>query len=678
MGCCGEEIQYSTMNFSLELYDLIQDPNKNTKFQFKQLSSVKTEKLFSKTLLMYIDENSICNKIGDGFKFSINNSLFYCYLNNKYAIVKNYLQVKDLVPLTYETLFKISIVLLNDYNRLYMPKINLISKSKNIIDLNDKIIDFQDVMLSRQYIFNPNLSSDKIIFLKPNLVEELSVDNENDDNNDNKSDESKSEKESNGNNSHNSSVYENNSSNDSDKDDDEEEEEDAKKNSKNYLVIREEVTPEVVKTVFETLSPYIDEDEEQDFKKVKKDKGDGILRRFRRFDSSHYSALELNKNVKNNTKNRRISLMNNGVVVAKKGEELKLDMFHNEADRQQKEKKEEEERKKIVDSVFIESVAIPDLDVFSEMIGILTVYTLLKRISFCDFKFENETDIWDNIIYLLQENNNIRWVDLHKSNMNNKIVDSIARVAENKRFRYLDLSENFINQDGAAILGEFLSKNKTLQRLILNNNDLENFKKQGVESICKNLENHPNIQLIDFSSMTVTGCGDAIGKFLKATKSLKTLILKDCTLNLRDIQNICKALSQPDISKTIINVDVSFNDMASDKSLEEIGKMIKVNRTLTTLNLEKMNLNMSNYNLILNGLNENDKISRFNFSFNPNVKPRLILEYFLHRKKLNSLTYIPYRANINEKGPKVEFNLDEKKIIKKFKDKRKKVKLIIN
>ena len=87
---------------------------------------------------------------------------------------------------------------------------------------------------------------------------------------------------------------------------------------------------------------------------------------------------------------------------------------------------------------------------------------------------------------------------------------------------------------------------------------------------------------------------------------------------------------------------------------------------------------MSNYNLILNGLNENDKISRFNFSFNPNVKPRLILEYFLHRKKLSSLTYIPYRANINEKGPKVEFNLDEKKVIKKFKDKRKKVKLICN
>ena len=672
MGCCAEDVQYSTMDFSLELYDLIQDSGKETKFQFKKLNSITTEKLFSKTLLTYINETKICKSLGEDFKFSINNSLFYCYLNNKYAIVKNYLQVKDLVPLTYETLFRISIVLLNNYNQLYMPKINLINKSKNIIDLNNKTIDLQDVMISKKYIFDPNLSKDRIVFIKPNLADEMLESNENEENEDNKSEDSKS-KSSHENNSNNSSVYDNSS--DSEKDESEEEREEDKKNAKNYLVVREEVTADVVKTVFDNLSPYIDEDEEQDFKNVKKEGQEGNLRRFRRFGSHVQSSVELNVN-KNKNFNRRISLMNNGVVIAKKGDELKLNLFNNEEERIEKEKKEEEAKKKIIDSVFIESVAIPDLDVFSEMIGILTIYTLLKRISFCDFKFENETDIWDNIIYLLQENNNIRWVDLHKSNMNNEIVDSIAKVAENKRFRYLDLSENFINQDGAEILAKFLSKNKTLQRLILNNNDLENFKKQGVESICKSLHNHPNIQLIDFSSMTVTGCGEAVGNLIKNTKSLKSVILKDCLLNLRDIQNICKALSTPNISKTINNIDVSFNDMASDKSLEEIGKMIKVNRTLTKLNLEKMNLNMGNYNFILNGLNENDKITHFNFSFNPNLKPRIILEYFLHRKKLNSLTYIPYKENVNDKGPKVEFNLDERKIIKKFKDKRKRVKLI--
>ena len=116
--------------------------------------------------------------------------------------------------------------------------------------------------------------------------------------------------------------------------------------------------------------------------------------------------------------------------------------------------------------------------------------------------------------------------------------------------------------------------------------------------------------------------------------------------------------------------------MASDKSIEEIGKMIKVNKSLNTLNMEKMNLTMQNYNFIFNGLNENETISNFSFCYNPNVKPRIILEYFLHRKKLSMLAYIPYKPSINEKDTKVEFNLEERKLIEKFKKKRKKVKLI--
>ena len=666
MGCCGENIQFSTINFTLELYDLIQNKEKITQFEIKKLSSTNIEKIFGKNLSTFIEETKICKDLGEDFKFTINNSLFYCYLNRNYAIVKNYLQVKDLVPMSYETLFKISIVLMSNYNQLYMPKINFANKTKNEIDLDGIKVDFSDVMLSNKYIFDPNISKDRIIMAKPKFEEAiLHIDENNEsDNSDSESQSKKSSQE------NNSSVYEENS----DVDSEEEEEKEEEKNAKNYLLIKDEVSPDVVKTVFEAISPYLEEDED-DFINVKKEDKGGNLRRFRRFQSSVGSSVELKQT---NNFNRRVSVMNNKIVVAKKGDELKLNLFNNEEERNKKQQEQEEEQKKIINSVFIESAKITDLDVFSEMIGILAIYNLLKRISFCDFKFERETDVWDNIVYLLQENNNIRWVDLHKSNMNNDIIVSIAKVSENKRFRFLDLSENFINQDGAEILAEFLSKNKTLQKLILNNNDLENFKKGGVQSICKSLEDHPNIQLIDFSSMVVTGCGEYVAALLKKSKSIKSVILRDCTLNFKDIQNICKALSLPNISNTINNVDLSFNDLASDKSIEEIGKMLKVNKTLNRLYLEKMNLNMNNYNFILNGLNENDKIIHFNFSFNPSVKPRLFLEYFLHRKKLNSLTYIPYRANINDQGPKVDFNLDEKKIIKKFKDKRKRVKLIVN
>ena len=73
------------------------------------------------------------------------------------------------------------------------------------------------------------------------------------------------------------------------------------------------------------------------------------------------------------------------------------------------------------------------------------------------------------------------------------------------------------------------------------------------------------------------------------------------------------------------------------------GNMIKKNKTLTHLNMEKMNLNMKNYNYIFNGLNENGTMSHFSFCFNPQIKPKTVLEYFLHRKKLSSLmgSHIP-------------------------------------
>ena len=676
MGCCDENFRFSKLDFSLELYDLIQDKDKNTKFELKKISTFNLEKTLCKNISDYIQETHICRKIGKDFKFNINNSLFYFYLNSKYAVVKNFLQVKDLEPLDYEDLYKISIVLTQNYNNLFMPKIYLINKTKNYGDLNNLKIDFSDVMPNKDYIFDPNLSLNKIIFSKPKIIEETIEEmNETDENNNsvdidlqmnNESDENKSES---------NSVYEEDQNENDSENEDENENENNKENN-NFIYIKDEITPEVVETLLNELSPIIEEQEENDFIVVKKDEKENNIRNSRHFGSSVNSSIELRKNINQN--NRRISLRNNNIVINKKGEELKLNLFNIEEEKNIKEKKEKEEKKKFIDSIFIENVKIPDLNIFAEMIGVLAAYNLLKRISFSDFKYKNEKEVWDNIIYLFQENNNIRWVDLHKSYMDDEILNSIAKICENKRFRYLDLYENFIDQEGADSFGEFLSKNKTLQRLNLSHNDLENFKKNGVESICKNLENHPNIQLIDFSSMIVTGCGESVSNLIKTTKSIKNIILKDCVLNFKDIQNICKALSLPNISKTIINVDLSFNDMASDKSIEEIGKMVNINRTLTHLNLEKMNLNKDNYNFILNGLNENDKINHFNFNFNPNIRPKIILEYFLHRKKLSSLIYIPYNDSINEKGSKIEFNLEEKKIIKKFKDKRGRVKLIIN
>jgi len=663
MGCSGDKA--SSINFYIELLALIPEKNNIKCFQVKNVEKVKFEKIIDKKLLDYINDSKIIknNFLEENFQFSINNSLFFIYLGQN-PIIKNYVQMKDVEPFNFENLTKISILLTKNYDKLCLQKKNLIEKTKFVSDLNNLKLDFTN--LGNQKIFDPNLTIDNFVLTKPNLTENLSEINEENEN-DNVYNEQNNEKDQNYNDSDDDSIIE-------EEDDNINENNDENVCVKNYIHITGELTADTVKDVYMKLSKFKNENNSNE--------------NYESFIKGRKSIASICNDDILVKRKSGISIVDENIL-AKKGREInyksdqkEFESCQDSEDDQNKDEKDKENSNKddnnqnVIDSVFIENVKKLDFELFSELIEILLDYPHLKRLSFCDFQLEKEFEGWESLIHLINENNSIRWLDFHKSNINNCLLEEICNVLEYKRVRYLDISENFINKEGAKSIGEFLKKNKTLQRLIINNNDLEDFKKEGVNYICEPLLTHPNIELLDFSSMTITGCGEYIANLIKRSNSLKVITLKDCTLNLKDFQHICRALSSDNICQNIINVDLSYNDMASDKSLEEIGKMIKINKTLTTLNLEKMNLNMSNYNFIFEGLNENETITNFSFCFNPNIKPKIVLDYFLHRKKLSALAYIPYKASINDKSPKVEFTLEEKKLIEKFKKKRKKVKLI--
>ena len=81
MGCCEENLNhFSSMEFYLELFTL--EPNKNGNvFTIKRLESIKVEKMAEKTLRIHIIETGLTRSQGEQFKFTIDNALFYCYLN---------------------------------------------------------------------------------------------------------------------------------------------------------------------------------------------------------------------------------------------------------------------------------------------------------------------------------------------------------------------------------------------------------------------------------------------------------------------------------------------------------------------------------------------------------------------------------------------------------------------
>ena len=169
MGCCGDRTsKFSTMEIIVDLYTLEPQNNSGTIFLIKKLDSQKFEKVLEKTLKDYLSESKILkNKIFDEkFQFNISNALFYCYLNDN-PIVKNYLQVKDLEHFNFESLYKISILLTKNYDKLNSPKINLINKTKFSNNLSDIKVDFSNSLLNTSKIFDPNLSKD-LILTKPN------------------------------------------------------------------------------------------------------------------------------------------------------------------------------------------------------------------------------------------------------------------------------------------------------------------------------------------------------------------------------------------------------------------------------------------------------------------------------------------------------------------------------
>jgi len=154
MGCCGDKhANFSTMDLFIDLFTLIPDKTNKKYFHIKKVESVKCEKTIQKTLIEYIIETKISknNYLEDNFQFNINNSLFYCYTNEN-PIVKNFLQIKDLEPFNFESLYKISILLTKNYDKLSLPKINLINKTKFSSDLNNLNLDFSNVEIDNQKI----------------------------------------------------------------------------------------------------------------------------------------------------------------------------------------------------------------------------------------------------------------------------------------------------------------------------------------------------------------------------------------------------------------------------------------------------------------------------------------------------------------------------------------------
>jgi hypothetical protein len=104
MGCCGKKQLNFCKNFTIEILCLDRiSSNDQNKIIFTITKKGEEEflKIKQKTAIKYIEDLSVFNLLGKNFVFTINNPLFYCYIE-KIPNIKNYFQIKDLIPFNYE------------------------------------------------------------------------------------------------------------------------------------------------------------------------------------------------------------------------------------------------------------------------------------------------------------------------------------------------------------------------------------------------------------------------------------------------------------------------------------------------------------------------------------------------------------------------------------------------
>ena len=318
----------------------------------------------------------------------------------------------------------------------------------------------------------------------------------------------------------------------------------------------------------------------------------------------------------------------------------------------------------------IKSVKIIDSDI-SDLISFNKIMKYIsdkniKKFLFVGNNINSDFEGWDAISLFLEQNYKLRYLDIHNASIYDYHLNDLLRPLADKRIRFLNLSENFLTYEGAKIISDFLKNNKTLQILNLSRNAQCQFKTEGVKCILQSLIKNKNIELIDFSFMNLTGCGEYIGNFISNNKSIENIILKNVLLNYNDFKNIFIPLKK---NETVKEIDISMNDMGGDKSLECIAGAIKENKSLECLKMDQININNDNYNIIFEAIEKNKTIKKYCINYNSNIKPKIVINFFTKQMHVKYLEYIPFDKE-NEKDKNKELNLEEKKLFEKLKAER--------
>ncbi|CAF3879624.1 unnamed protein product [Rotaria sp. Silwood1] len=171
-------------------------------------------------------------------------------------------------------------------------------------------------------------------------------------------------------------------------------------------------------------------------------------------------------------------------------------------------------------------------------------------------------------------------------------VESVVQqVVIDKQCRALFLRESHMTSEGAKIISEALRNNDTLVKLFLSHNKLGD---DGINYIARALSgvNNSTLEQLNLCHNGITDQGaEYLARMLESNETLTHLWLASNEISDRGLERLCEVLINK--NKTLQVLSLEWNKFRSDRSVNILVNLLKINKSLTTLNLENCKLSKS-------------------------------------------------------------------------------------
>ncbi|CAF1069844.1 unnamed protein product [Rotaria sordida] len=174
---------------------------------------------------------------------------------------------------------------------------------------------------------------------------------------------------------------------------------------------------------------------------------------------------------------------------------------------------------------------------------------------------------------------------------NSEVEVVVQELIQEKKCRSLFLRDSHITSEGALIISEALRKNNTLEGLFLAHNQLGD---DGTKYLAEALDGNKNstIKQLSLCDNGITDKGiEYLARMLESNATLTHLWLASNKISDQGLELLSEVLINKNNTLQVLSLE--WNKFHSATSITNLVGLLKINKSLTTLNLENCRLSAS-------------------------------------------------------------------------------------